>query len=197
LSIVNISIILAKSTELKISRILILKEFNVNMNESKTNQSPSQEKNYITPSGAKMLQDELYELKHDERPKLVETISWAAANGDRSENADYIYGKRRLREIDKRIEFLLKRLDLAEVIDPSTVKSNKVLFGVTVTILDHDQKEKTYKIAGIDEVDLDKNQISWKSPIAAAMLNHVVGDIVTVVSPNGEREVEIIKIVYK
>ncbi|MDZ4785780.1 MAG: transcription elongation factor GreB [bacterium] len=167
------------------------------MNESKTNQSPSQEKNYITPSGAKMLQDELYELKHDERPKLVETISWAAANGDRSENADYIYGKRRLREIDKRIEFLLKRLDLAEVIDPSTVKSNKVLFGVTVTILDHDQKEKTYKIAGIDEVDLDKNQISWKSPIAAAMLNHVVGDIVTVVSPNGEREVEIIKIVYK
>lgn len=153
--------------------------------------------NYITPIGAQALQDELKELKYDERPKLVDTIAWAAANGDRSENADYIYGKRRLREIDKRIEFILKRLDLAEVIDPATIKSTKILFGATVTVLDEDENKKTYKIFGVDEVDLDKLQISWRSPIGSALLNKSVGDVVTVTTPKGERELEVLKIEYK
>ncbi len=154
------------------------------------------EVNYITPKGAEALQDELKELKHDERPKLVETIAWAASNGDRSENADYIYGKRRLREIDRRIEFLLKRLSIVELIEPSTVKSDKILFGATVTILDEQENKKTYKIIGVDEINLDRSEISWKSPIGSALLNKKVGDIVTVVTPKGERELEIVKIVY-
>lgn len=156
----------------------------------------SQEINYMTPAGAAKLQEELRDLKYNERPKLVETISWAAANGDRSENADYIYGKRRLREIDKRIEFLLKRIELTEIVDPTKVKSDKILFGATVTIIDEDEKKKTYTIVGVDEIDLDKGHISWKSPIASALLNKKEGDFATVHSPKGEREVEIIKIKY-
>lgn len=158
--------------------------------------SSSNEINYMTPAGAAMLQEELRELKYNERPKLVETISWAAANGDRSENADYIYGKRRLREIDKRIEFLFKRIELTEVVDPTKIKSDKVLFGATVTIIDEDEKKKTYTIVGVDEIDLDKGLISWKSPLAAALLNKKEGDFATVHSPKGERDVEIIKIKY-
>jgi transcription elongation factor GreB len=157
----------------------------------------NQEINYITPTGAAALQEELRELKYGERPKLVETIAWAAGNGDRSENADYQYGKRRLREIDKRIEFLLKRIELAEVIDPAKVKSERVLFGATVSIRDEDDREKTYKIIGVDEIDIEKNEISWKSPVASALLNKKVGDFATISSPKGEREVEIVKIVYK
>ena len=154
------------------------------------------EPNYITPEGAAKLQEELRELKYDERPKLVDTIAWAAANGDRSENADYIYGKRRLREIDKRIEFLIKRLELAEVIDPSKVKSKTVRFGATVTILDEDDKEKRYKIVGVDEIDLDKGHISWKSPIGSALLNKSPGDLITVKTPKGERDIEVINIKF-
>ncbi len=157
----------------------------------------TQEINYITPLGAAALQEELRTLKYDERPKLVETIAWAAGNGDRSENADYQYGKRRLREIDKRIEFLLKRIELAEVVDPSKVKSNKVLFGATVTIRDEDGRDKSYKIIGVDEINVEKSEISWKSPVASALLNKKVGDFATISSPKGEREVEIIKIIYK
>ncbi len=157
----------------------------------------TQEINYITPLGAAALQEELRTLKYDERPKLVETIAWAAGNGDRSENADYQYGKRRLREIDKRIEFLLKRIELAEVVDPSKVKSDKVLFGATVTIRDEDGRDKSYKIIGVDEINVEKNEISWKSPVASALLNKKVGDFTTISSPKGEREVEIIKIIYK
>jgi transcription elongation factor GreB len=157
----------------------------------------AQEINYITPAGAAALQEELRALKYDERPKLVDTIAWAAGNGDRSENADYQYGKRRLREIDKRIEFLLKRIELAEVVDPSKIKSDKVLFGATVTIIDEDNKEKTYKIVGVDEINLEKNEISWKSPVAAALLNKKVGDFATIHSPKGEREVELTRIIFK
>jgi len=157
----------------------------------------TQEINYITPLGAAALQEELRTLKYDERPKLVETIAWAAGNGDRSENADYQYGKRRLREIDKRIEFLLKRIELAEVVDPSKVKSDKVLFGATVTIRDEDGRDKSYKIIGVDEINVEKSEISWKSPVASALLNKKVGDFATISSPKGEREVEIIKIIYK
>jgi transcription elongation factor GreB len=157
----------------------------------------SQDINYITPAGAAALQEELRTLKYDERPKLVDTIAWAAGNGDRSENADYQYGKRRLREIDKRLEFLLKRIELAEVVDPSKIRSDKVLFGATVTIRDEDDKDKTYRIVGVDEINLEKNEISWKSPVASALLNKKVGDIVTIHSPKGDREVEIVKIIFK
>jgi len=158
--------------------------------------TPSKDINYITPAGATRLQDELRRLKYDERPKLVETIAWAAANGDRSENADYIYGKRRLREIDKRLEFLLKRIELVEVIDPAKVKAQKVMFGATVTIFDDDVK-KIYSIVGVDEINLDKGHISWKSPLAAALLNKSEGDLVVFNTPKGEREVEIISIAYQ
>jgi len=157
----------------------------------------SKEINYITPAGAAALQEELRTLKYDERPKLVDTIAWAAGNGDRSENADYQYGKRRLREIDKRLEFLLKRIELAEVVDPSKIRSDKVLFGATVTIRDEDDKDKTYRIVGVDEINLEKNDISWRSPVASALLNKKVGDIVTIHSPKGDRDVEIVKIIFK
>lgn len=154
------------------------------------------ERNYMTPNGAKKLQDELRRLKHDERPKVVETVAWAAANGDRSENADYTYGKKRLREIDRRVEFLLKRLEITEVIDPLSVKSDRVLFGATVTIRNEEDQEKTYSIVGVDEIDLDKGHISWKSPLANAIMKAKAGDSVTFRSPRGEQEIEVIKVLY-
>jgi len=154
-------------------------------------------KNYMTPQGAKKLQDELRRLKHDERPKVVETVSWAAGNGDRSENGDYIYGKKRLREIDKRIEFLLKRLDTAEVIDPAKVNSKQVLFGATVTVRDEDDNEKTYTIVGVDEIDVAKGRISWRSPIANALFKAKEGDTVTFTSPKGSQELEVLRIRYQ
>ncbi|MCB9030147.1 MAG: transcription elongation factor GreB [Deltaproteobacteria bacterium] len=154
------------------------------------------EKNYITPQGLQKLQEEFRELKSVERPQIVETVAWAAANGDRSENADYQYGKRRLRQIDKRLEFLTKRLDICEVIDPSTIKSDRVLFGATVTIEDEDGEEKIYKIVGVDEIDTDSGLISWRSPLGKALFKAKVGDYVTFQTPGGEREVEILKINY-
>lgn len=154
-------------------------------------------KNYITPGGADKLRSELKTLLNDERPELVKVIQWAASNGDRSENADYIYGKRRLREIDRRIRFLSKRLEIAEVIDPSQQKSDKVLFGASVTILDENGSSKTYCIVGVDETDVKKGHISWISPVGKALLQSQVGDTVTIHTPKGDEDWEIQKIEYK
>lgn len=156
-----------------------------------------EKKNYITPFGLEKLRSEYAELLHKERPKLVETVAWAASNGDRSENADYIYGKRRLREIDRRLRFLTERLDQAEVVDPKTVKSDKVLFGATVTISDEDENISIWKIVGEDEFDIQQKTISWKSPIANALLGKKVGDEVLVQKPQGPEAFVIEKIEYK
>ncbi len=153
--------------------------------------------NYITPEGFRKLQDEFKQLFHEERPKLVETVAWAAGNGDRSENGDYIYGKRRLREIDKRLKFLKDRIEKAQVVDPTQVKSEKVVFGATVTILDEDDKTKTYQIVGEDEIDPAGNKISWKSPMAKALIGKAVGDEVVVQRPSGELVAEVTEIRYK
>lgn len=158
---------------------------------------PRGTKNYITQNGMEKLKAELHELLTVERPKLVETIAWAASNGDRSENADYIYGKRRLREIDRRIRFLQKRLDIAEVVDPSAQKGDKVLFGATVIVRDEDDAERTYKIVGIDETDARAGKISWISPIGQALLQAKEGDAVTLKTPKGEEELEILKVRYQ
>jgi len=157
---------------------------------------PTGTKNYITPQGAEKLKSELRRLLNEERPALVNTIAWAASNGDRSENADYIYGKRRLREIDRRVGFLNKRLDAAEVIDPSQQKSDKVLFGATVKVQDEEDRTRTYRIVGIDETDIKAGKISWRSPIGKALLQHQAGDVVVVQTPRGEEELEIISISY-
>jgi transcription elongation factor GreB len=152
--------------------------------------------NYITPEGFQRLQEEFRQLFHEERPKLVETVAWAAGNGDRSENGDYIYGKRRLREIDRRLKFLRDRIENAQVVDPSTVQSDKVVFGATVTIEYEDGKKKTLQIVGEDEIDPAKNRISWKSPMAKALLGKKVGDEVEVRLPAGEIYAEIRELVY-
>lgn len=158
---------------------------------------PPGAKNYITPAGAKKLQDELKELMHKERPEVVKVVSWAAENGDRSENADYIYGKKRLREIDRRMHFLSKRLQSLEVVDPLRVACDQVRFGATVTIRDENDKERTYTIVGVDEVDIDCGKISWLSPLASALMKAREGDVVRFNSPKGIQEVEIIKLEYR
>lgn len=151
-------------------------------------------KNYITPPGFQRLRAELSNLLNVERPKLCETIAWAASNGDRSENADYIYGKRRLREIDRRIRFLTKRLEAAEVVDPTKQPKDKVLFGAKVTVEDEEGEKKTYQIVGVDETDAKNGQISWTSPVGKALLQGKVGDSVVLNTPKGEHELEILKI---
>lgn len=154
-------------------------------------------KNYVTPEGFRQLQDELLALRRVERPKVVEIVSWAAGNGDRSENGDYIYGKKRLREIDRRIRYLTKRLDSATVVDPALQKNHdQVFFGATVTYADADGAEKTVRIVGIDEADLDAGRVSWIAPIAKALLKAAVGDIVKLRTPAGEESIEVVKIDY-
>ena len=150
--------------------------------------------NYITPEGFKKLQEEYRQLLNDERPKLVETVAWAAGNGDRSENGDYIYGKRRLREIDKRLKFLRDRIEEAQVVDPKQIKSETVVFGATVDIEDEDGNKKTYQIVGEDEIETTKNKISWKSPMAKALLGKREGDEVEIHRPAGTLVAEILKI---
>ncbi len=152
--------------------------------------------NYITPEGFKKLQEEFRKLFHDERPKLVETVAWAAGNGDRSENGDYIYGKKRLREIDKRLKFLRDRIESAKVVDPQDIKSETVVFGATVTIIDEDGEKKTYQIVGEDEIEPSKNKISWKSPMARALFGKRIGDEVEVRRPAGLLIAEISKIQF-
>ena len=153
-------------------------------------------KNYITPGGFRRLQGELAHLWKVERPAIVTTVAWAAANGDRSENGDYIYGKRRLREIDRRIRFLSKRLDLAVVVDNSGKTHQRVHFGATVTILDEAGKEREVTIVGVDELDSGDARVSWRSPLARALLTAKVGDTVTLRAPRGAERLEIIAVRY-
>lgn len=155
-------------------------------------------KNYVTPTGLLELQNEYRELLYNERPKVVAVVRWAAGNGDRSENGDYIYGKKRLREIDRRVRYLNKRMATAIVVDPDLQqKLTKVFFGATVTFTQKDGEEKTLTLVGIDEADLSKNKISWISDVATALLKASVGDIVKLQTLQGGDELTILKIVYK
>ena len=157
-------------------------------------------KNYITPQGYSRLKTELTKLLDIERPELVKTISWAASNGDRSENGDYIYGKKRLREIDHRIHYLNKRLDSAELVDPARRgDSDQIFFGATVTYayVRGGKEERIVTIVGVDEVDTKRGQVSWLSPIARVLLKRRSGDIVTLATPAGEAEIEIIGVRYR
>jgi transcription elongation factor GreB len=155
-----------------------------------------EQKNYITPEGFQKLKNEYAELLHKERPKVVETVAWAASNGDRSENADYQYGKKRLREIDRRLHFLLSRLESAEVVDPKSIQSDRVVFGAKVTIRDESNHVSIYKIVGIDELDPSRGYLSWTSPVAKALLGKKVGDVATVIKPRGTEDFEIEKIEF-
>ena len=158
---------------------------------------PSGSKNYMTPAGYARLRDELLQLMDEERPKVVEAVHWAAKNGDRSENGDYLYGKKRLREIDRRIRFLTKRLEIAEVTDPSVHHgSDQVFFGATVRYVDETGGERSVTILGIDEADSAKSQVSWISPIARALLKSREGDVVKLVTPGGTHEVELLSVSY-
>lgn len=155
------------------------------------------EKNYITRAGFNRLKEEAQKLFHEERPKVVEVVAWAASNGDRSENADYQYGKKRLREIDRRVRFLGQRMDKAEIVDPETLVSEKVIFGATVSIENEDGDLKIYQIVGEDEIDTSGNKISWKSPIAKALLGKKVGDEVLIQRPKGDDWITIINLEFK
>jgi transcription elongation factor GreB len=161
-------------------------------------QLPQGVKNYISPAGHARLKAEFEHLLRVERPHVVEIVSWAASNGDRSENGDYIYGKRRLREIDCRLRFLTKRLDIAEVVDPLRQQNtDQVFFGATVTLADEEGGENTYTIVGVDETDLGRGHISWVSPLARALIKAREGDTVRFQSPAGWREVEIVSVDYR
>ncbi len=154
-------------------------------------------KNYITPAGYARLRSELLELIDSERPKIVETVHWAASNGDRSENGDYLYGKKRLREIDRRIRFLTKRLEIAEVVDPALhAGSDQVFFGATVTYCDDEGASRTITIMGIDEADSHAGQVSWIAPVARALLKARVGDEVPLPTPGGVRLLEVVAVHY-
>ena len=154
-------------------------------------------KNYLTPGGYRKLHDELDHLWKVERPALVKTITWAASNGDRSENGDYIYGKKRLREIDRRVRFLRKRLDMAEVVDPSLRGDcDQVFFGATVTVCDDKGCENVYSIVGVDEADVGNGRISWVSPLARALTKLREGEVANLRTPVGVTELEIINVVY-
>ena len=152
--------------------------------------------NYITPEGFETLRTEYLTLLNGERPKVVVTVTWAASNGDRSENADYQYGKKRLREIDKRLHFLQKRMESAEVIDPKKLKSDKIIFGATVVIEDESGSLRKYQIVGADEFNIAKNKISWKSPVAMALLGKKVDDEVKIKKPSGDETVIVTEILF-
>jgi transcription elongation factor GreB len=158
---------------------------------------PAGSKNYITPQGYAFLRAELFELIDNERPRIVEIVHWAASNGDRSENGDYHYGKKRLREIDRRIRFLTKRLEIAEITDPCNHHGkDQVFFGATVTYVDEAGVERTVTILGIDEADSLKAEVTWVSPIARALLKAREGDVVKLVTPVGVQEVEVVEVRY-
>jgi transcription elongation factor GreB len=158
---------------------------------------PTGVKNYITPAGYRRMQDEMHRLVQEERPKTVETVAWAAGNGDRSENGDYLYGKKRLREIDRRIRFLTKRLESAEIVDPARqTRRDQVFFGATVTYALRDGTERTVTIVGVDEVDTERGRVSWVSPIARALLKAYEGDTVELRTPSGSEPVEVLDIRY-
>lgn len=154
-------------------------------------------KNYITPAGYRRLQDELYALVHKERPEIVQIVNWAASNGDRSENGDYLYGKRRMREIDRRIRFLTKRLEQAVVVDPeSREASEQIFFAATVTVERGNGSEQTVCIVGEDEIDSARNRISWKSPLARALIQAREGDRVWLNAPEGREPIDILTVRY-
>jgi transcription elongation factor GreB len=158
---------------------------------------PAHGKNYVTPLGHAALRDELRRLLQEERPKVVEIVSWAASNGDRSENADYIYGKRRLREIDRRVRYLTKRLDSAVLVDPrQQQRLAQVFFGATVTYAKAEGSEQTVTLVGVDEADFAQGKISWLSPLAQALMKAKVDDTVRVRTPAGGEEIEIVSIRY-
>ena len=153
--------------------------------------------NYITRAGYDRLRTELMALIDDERPRIVEIVHWAASNGDRSENGDYLYGKKRLREIDRRIRFLTRRLEVAEAVDCSQHHGgDQVFFGATVTYADDEGRETTVTILGVDEADSSRGEISWVSPVARALLKARVGDLVRLVVPGGSQELEILSVSY-
>ena len=158
---------------------------------------PAGVRNYMTPAGWRRLREELMTLLDVERPKVVEAVSWAAKNGDRSENGDYLYGKKRLREIDRRIRFLTKRLDIAEVADPSAHHgSDQVFFGAMVTYANQRGDERTITIKGVDEADNLAGEVSWVSPIARALLKAHVGDEVQLTTPGGPERIEVLAVRY-
>src|SRR5579864_7556733 len=161
----------------------------------------TQSKNYITPSGLQRLKDEHRFLLTRERPAVTEVVAWAASNGDRSENADYQYNKRRLRQIDRRIRFLTKRIEAAEVVDPETPRSGRaarhVFFGATVRYANRDGTERVVRIVGLDEIDLERHHISWKSPVARALMKSCPGDTVVVQAPGGSESLEVLEVRYE
>ena len=157
----------------------------------------NKEKNYITPKGLSVLQAELQQLLNVERPEMTKTVAWAASLGDRSENAEYIYGKKRLREIDKRVRFLTQRIDCAVVVDPKSLKASKVQFGATVLIEDEEGHSKTISIVGVDEINTARGHISWRSPIGSSLIGKEVGDTIEVRTPKGLINYEIMEIIYK
>ncbi|MEO7547262.1 MAG: transcription elongation factor GreB [Ramlibacter sp.] len=158
---------------------------------------PVGSKNYITPRGYARLRSELMQLLDEERPRIVEVVHWAASNGDRSENGDYLYGKKRLREIDRRIRFLTQRLELAEITDPSVHHGgDQIFFGATVLFTDAHGEERTVTILGIDEADSAQSQVSWISPVARALLKAREGDVVRLVTPSGPQEIEVLRVSY-
>lgn len=159
---------------------------------------PPGAKNYITPEGYARLRTELLHLIDSERPEVVQTVSWAASNGDRSENGDYIYGKKRLREIDRRIRFLTKRLDIAEVVDPARQEAtDQIFFGATVDYLDGAGQARTVTIVGMDEVDPAQGRVSWISPIARALIKAREGDMVPLQTPAGREDIEVVRVRYR
>ena len=158
---------------------------------------PASGKNYITPAGHARIRAELLDLIDNERPKVVDIVHWAASNGDRSENGDYIYGKKRLREIDRRIRFLTKRLEIMEITDPALHHgSDQVFFGATVTYVDETAVERTVTILGIDEAESAKGEVSWVSPIARTLLKAHVGDVLQLLTPAGKLEIEVLSVRY-
>jgi|SRR5215831_1322743 len=166
--------------------------------EPQTAQLPQGTKNYITPAGYRRLHDELSHLLNVERPDVVQTVAWAASNGDRSENGDYIYGKKRLREIDRRLRFLTKRLEAAEVVDPAArEQTDQIFFGASVRYATAAGEEREIMIVGVDEVDLAHGRVSWISPIARALVKAREGDTVTVKTPAGEETLDVLEVRYK
>lgn len=158
---------------------------------------PSTGKNYITPAGYAVMHQELMALIDVERPKIVDVVHWAASNGDRSENGDYLYGKKRLREIDRRIRFLTKRLEIAEVIDPSVHHGrDQIFFGATVSYVEEAGVERSVTILGIDEAESSRGQVSWVSPIARTLLKARQGDVLKLITPNGVVEIEVLEVTY-
>jgi transcription elongation factor GreB len=159
---------------------------------------PAGSKNYLTPAGYRRLKEEYMHLLDVERPALVQTVSWAASNGDRSENGDYIYGKKRLREIDRRLRFLAKRLESSEVVDPAQrAGCEQVFFGATVTVCHEDGSERSYSIVGIDEANASKGLISWVSPLARVLLKARADDVVLLPLPEGVEELVVVEVVYR